>query len=247
MNEDSNRPVSQFATTQWTLVWKAAEEDSQHGRPALAEVIRRYWRPLYGFARYRGLSSEDAEDATQEFLSSILDGRLLDEADPAKGKFRTYLLTAWKRFLVDEYRKKNAVKRGGEAKILSLDVPSGEDSFTHLQSKTPDPDQAFMVGWANSLLEDVKERLRNDYVRRDKAAVFDLLFPMLTHKLDASQYLLLSKQLAVSNSAVKVAMHRLRQRFGSCLRDAVQETIDDPQEIDAEINELLKVFALRNN
>lgn len=237
---------SQFATTQWTLVWQAAEEDSQHGRPALAEVIRRYWQPLYSYARFRGFSSEDAEDATQEFLANVLDGSLLESVDPAKGKFRSFLLTAWQRFLVDEYRKKSAAKRGGKANLISLDIGSGEQNMQSLQSREPDPERAFMLSWATSMLDDVKTRLRADYEQRGKRQVFDVLFPMLTAKLDANQYLVLGKQLVLSNSAVKVAMHRLRQRFGTTLREVVLETVDDPQDVDAEIGELLQVLSQKS-
>ena len=93
-----------FKTTRWTVVFQAAKEESGAGRPALSEIIQKYWRPLYFYARQQGLSAADAEDATQGFLTGIVEGKLLDAADPAKGRFRTFLLTAWKRYLVDLHR-----------------------------------------------------------------------------------------------------------------------------------------------
>lgn len=237
--DDSNQ---QFATTQWTLVWKAAEEDSQHGRPALAEVIRRYWQPLYSFARRRGLSCEDAEDATQEFLSGVMSGKLLDSADPAKGKFRGFLLTAWKRFLVDEYRKKNTARRGGNVAAISLDVRTGEQKWLELQANSPDPERAFMHSWATTLVDQAMQRLGDDYRSKGKANLFDALSSKMTQSMDAEQYSALASRLGISTSAVKVALHRLRQRFGSVLRELVSETVDHPSEIEAEMDELLHVL-----
>ncbi len=233
----------QFATTQWTVVWRAAEEDSKHGRPALAEVVRRYWQPLYAFARRRGLSCEDAEDATQEFLSNVINGNLLASADPAKGKFRSFLLTAWKRFLVDQYRKQGATVRGGDVNLQSLDVNAGEQHWRELSSRDPDPDKTFHLSWATSLLEEARGRIRDEYEAKGKAALADALLPKLTHSLDSETYGQLAAELDMSTGAIKVAMHRLRQRFGSALREAVVETVEDSNDVDDELNEMLRVLS----
>ena len=229
-----------FATTQWTLLWEAAKEDSQHGRPALAEVVRSYWQPLYAYARRQGMTSQDAEDATQEFLAAIVNGTILANADPAKGKFRSFLLTAWKRFLVDQYRKENAEKRGGQANIRSLDVRTGEQTWLALQSREPDADRVFTRSWATSLLSEAKNRLRQQYYAKNKSAVFELLLPLLTRSMTAADYEPLGNQLELSLGAVKVALHRLRQKFGDTLREVVSETVEDSSEIDLELNELLQ-------
>jgi RNA polymerase sigma factor (sigma-70 family) len=236
-------PNSQFATTQWTVVWQAAEEDSNHGRPALTEIVRRYWQPLYSYARRRGYSSEDAEDATQEFLSHVMSGQLLESADPAKGKFRSFLLTAWKRFLVDEYRKQNASRRGGDAEIHSLNVGAGEQNWLELSSRDPDPDRTFHLSWANSLLDEARLRIRDEYSAKGKAALVDVLLPRLTHSMDSQAYAQLGAELKMSSGAIKVALHRLRQRFGSALREVVVETVEDSRDVDAELNEMLRVLS----
>lgn len=233
---------SNFATTQWTLVLKAAAEDSQHGRPALEEVIRRYWQPLYSFARRRGLSREDAEDATQEFLGGVLEGKVLELADPTKGKFRTYLLTAWKRFLVDQFRKENAQKRGGRETRISLDFGIGEQRWLELESREPDPERLFIRTWAESVLEDARQRLRAEYAGRERNQVFETLMPLMTQTLDFGGYEQLAKQLNLTSGAIKVALHRLRQRFGQTLRNVVQETLEDPSEVDQELSELLNAL-----
>ena len=238
-----NHQNPQFATTQWTVVWKAAEEDSKHGRPALAEVVRRYWQPLYAFARRRGLSCEDAEDATQEFLSNVVNGSLLASADPAKGKFRSFLLTAWKRFLVDQYRKQGALVRGGDVKLESLDVSAGEQHWRELSSRNPDPDKIFNLSWATSLLEEAHRRIREEYEAKGKTELVDSLLPKLTHSLDSGSYAQLAAELEMTPGAVKVAMHRLRQRYGSALREVVVETLEDSGDVDAELNEMLRVLS----
>lgn len=236
-----------FATTQWTLVWEAADEDSNVGRPALEELIRRYWQPLYNYARRQGLKREDAEDATQEFLSGVVSGRLLRTANPAKGKFRTFLLVAWKRFLIDQYRKRQTLRRGGDVKLVSLDFGTGERRWQDLEARESDPESLFALSWANSLLDEVRQRLEASYARRDRSQVFTVLMPRLTETLTKAQYDALAAELSLSPSAVKVALHRLRQRFGQTLREVVLETLDDPADIDTEIRELLSVLSTRVN
>lgn len=239
-------PNPRFATTQWTLVMSAAEQDSQHGQQALEELMRRYWLPLYSFARQRGMSREDAEDATQEFLSGVARGELLQNASPAKGRFRTFLLVAWKRFLIDQYRRRQSQRRGGEVKIVSLDFADSEARWQALESRQQDSDRLFSQAWANSLIDEVRNRLRESYAQRDRSPLFELLMPRLTESLSQAQYEQLAGELALSPSAVKVALHRLRQRFGQQLRELVLETLDDPSEIDAEIAELRSILSATN-
>ncbi|MEM6469642.1 MAG: sigma-70 family RNA polymerase sigma factor [Planctomycetota bacterium] len=236
-----------FATTQWTLVWNAAKDDAQRGRPALEELIRSYWIPLYSFARRQGFNREDAEDATQEFLSGVVRGDLLRSADPAKGKFRSFLLVAWKRFLIDEYRRRRAHRRGGHVKLLSVDFGTSERQWLEIQSRETDPDRQFKLSWAKSLLDEVRNRLEENYSRRDRKDLLAALMPKLTETLTQSQYCDLGKKLSLSPSAIKVALHRLRQRFGQTLREVVSETLDDSSEIDAELAELQSVIAGHDN
>lgn len=223
-------------------MWEAAKEDSQHGRPALTEVVRRYWQPLYLYARKQGMNSQDAEDATQEFLSRVMDGKLLDNADPAKGRFRSYLLVAWKRFLVDQYRKESAEKRGGHTRPVSLDVGTGEQNWLALQSREPDADRMFMRGWANSLLAESRQRLRQDYYARNKSELIEALLPNLSRALTAEDYESIAQGLSTTPGALKVALHRLRQKFGETLRRVVSETLDDGSDIDQELADLLDVL-----
>ena len=209
----------------------------------MEELIRRYWNPLYSFARRNGLGREDAEDATQEFLSLVVRGDLLESADPAKGKFRSFLLVAWKRFLVNDYRRKNAARRGGDVKLLSLDFNASERRWLEIEAQHPDPERAYTVCWAKSLLDEVRDRLQRMYSGRDRSELFAALQSRLTETLTHTQYEQLAGELSLSPSAVKVALHRLRQRFGQTLREVVLETLDDPSEIDAELAELRSVLS----
>ena len=232
----------QFATTQWTLVWKAASQAKQDsGQLALDEVVTRYWQPLYAFARRKGFSREDAEDATQEFLSRVVDGCFLDEANPAKGKFRTYLLTVWQRFLIDEYRKMSTAKRGGKVKHYSIDFSEGERAWSTLQSDNKQADHIFLISWANNLLGQVETQLRNEF-SGERNQVFETLFPLLTNQLTNDRYEQLASELGLTAGAVKVALHRLRKRYGERLRELVRETLDDEGDVDSELSELLTIL-----
>lgn len=241
-----SQPRNSFATTQWTLVWQAASDDSNYSRPAMEQFIQKYWQPLYQFARFQGMSSGDAEDATQEFLTRILDGRLLANADPFRGRFRSYLLTAWKRFLIDQYRQQSSQKVGGDRQQCSLDMTAGEELWKRMSSYRCPAEQGFSVAWATTLLEQAKANLAQDYSGRSRETIFKLLWPLVTRPLDQDDYQQLAQQLTMTVSAVKVAMHRLRQRFGLTLRNLIEETVEDPREVDAELNELIAILKARS-
>ncbi len=238
MNDSHHR----FATTQWTLVWKAAADDSKYARPALNQLVSRYWLPLYSFARRQGLSKPDAEDATQEFLGTFVDRKLLDRVDPAKGRFRAFLLTAWKRFLVDQYRKQSAQSRQPTSALLSIDFSAGEQYWLQLPSTQADPDHLFMRSWATSLIDEAYRRLRDEYTQRNKLPLYESLLKWITATPGANDYTSLASELSSSAGAVKVALHRMRSKFGDILRAVVAETVEDPNDVDGELNELLQAL-----
>jgi RNA polymerase sigma-70 factor (ECF subfamily) len=205
--------------------------------------MEKYWQPLYFYARRQGLSSQDAEDATQSFMMRLVESDFLETADPAKGRFRSYLLTHWKRFLIDRARAEGRIKRGGHASVVSLSYAPAEEDWVRWSASSPqggarggcDPDQAFEEEWARSILRNTVEHLRAEYTSSHRGATFDLLIPYLTRPVVAETYMLLSKQLSVSVGAAKVALHRLRHRFAQELRANVQATIEDPSDLEAEI------------
>jgi RNA polymerase sigma factor (sigma-70 family) len=232
-----------FTTTHWTVVFKAAKEDSLSGRPALNAIVLKYWRPLYFFARQRGFSPSDAEDATQSFFSELIEGELLHDADPARGRFRSFLLTAWKRYLVDLYRGQSAQKRGGQCSIQSLDLAQGEQAWSEIADPHRAPDDVFLSSWAKELIDEAMERLRTEYESSHRGHLFRELLPRLTAPADATVFNAVAKSLDISPGAAKVALHRFRHRFAQTVREVTNETLEDPSDLEQEISDLLAVLA----
>lgn len=235
-----------FATTRWTMVMRAAAEDPAGSRPALSELFHRYRHPLYAVARTRGMGPEDASDAVQEFFCQLLEGDLLRQAEPQRGRFRAFLMTAWRRFLVDQYRRETAVKRGGRATIASLNGDDLEAVWQTSGRSNEDPELIFNRQWAESLIEAARQAVLEDYGQRGRLALAETLFPLVTTVADRDRVATLAAELRMTPTAVKVALHRLRMRFGETMRMLVAETVEDPLEIDAELDALLAVFPARS-
>ncbi len=232
-----------FSTTRWTIIHQAAQNDSGSGRIAWAHLAEKYWNPLYFFARQHGLGAQDAEDATQEFLMRLIEGELLSSADPALGRFRNYLLTAWKRFLIDRHRSENRIRRGGPIQHIAIHSDRGEERMLHVVSKKTAPEDAFARGWASAIIDEARSRLRSDYTSSGRYPIYDRLIPLLTQTVTSQQYDQIARELQVTPGAAKVAMHRIRQRFGETLREVVAETVDDPSDIGSELNDLLTILS----
>lgn len=227
------------------MVFQAARDEACPDNSALGQLMERYWQPLYFFARRQGLSAVDAEDATQSFLMELIDGKSLAAADPAKGRFRTYLLTLWKRFLIDRARYENRLKRGGGLTLTSLSAADGEKAWLHWSTATAtnvDPDQAYYEQWSASVIDAALQQLRWEYSQSRREAIYKTLLPYLTVPTHAETVRALASRLSCSEGATKVALHRLRQRFAAALRQQVQETLDNPEDLDAELEELIRYF-----
>lgn len=236
-------------TTQWTVVIRAAQENRSEERPALGQLLEKYWRPLYFFARQRGLSAADAEDATQEFMRELIEGEILASADPAKGRFRTYLLTIWKRFLIDRNRGETRLKRGGGEVITSIFCASGEKDFLDRSVHIPknrNPEELFEEEWAGSIVREAFSTLESEYTKSNRSKIFHGLAPYITKPVGEDTYLNIASQNGMTIGAAKVALHRLRQRFADVLRQSVAETLDDPNDLEGEIHTLLKFISNRN-
>lgn len=235
-----------FATTRWTVVLQAAREDPGGQRPALAELYQQYQQPLYVVARVRGLAHEDTVDALHDFFCELLDGNMLAAADQQRGRFRAFLLTVWRRFLTDVYRRGAALKRGGEHQLLSIHVvadASFDQRLAAIGDSVADQDACFDLEWAESVLRRTRQLLLAGYQERGRAALAEALLPLLTVPLDGVRCAELAAQLELSTTAIKVALHRLRSRFGQLLRQVVAETVDHPDEIDDELDALLRIVA----
>ena len=215
-----------------------ASSDADRARDALAELCGIYWPPVYSFIRGRAESREDAEDLTQGFFESLLERDSFRVADPEKGKMRSFLRVAAKRFMMNQSERKHTAKRGGGIIPDSLAVDELEARLP--DSSAEDPERAFDRSWAMILLENVLTSLQSEYERAGKVEVFGALKPALSPNGDTSN---LGADLNLSQGAQRVAIHRLRRRYRELLRAAIAETVSAPGEVDGEIRYLMELFA----
>lgn len=234
--------AARFEQTRWSIVVTAADGDSTKARKALTHLCETYWYPLYAFVRREGHSAHDAQDLTQEFFARLIEKRKLAGLVREKGKFRSFLLTAMNNFLTDEWKRAEAQKRGAH-QIISLDAAQAETRYRLEPADTLTPEKIFAKNWALTLLKVVYERLQKEFSDDGKAAQFEALSFALTGDKSAVPYAELSAKLSMSESAVKVAVHRLRQRYREVLRDEVGQTVDSPEEIEAELRDLMRALA----
>ena len=243
-NESAER-AGHFATTQWSVVLACGDRERPEATAALAQLCETYWYPLYTYVRRQVGDVHEAQDLTQAFLANFLEKELVAKADPERGRFRSYLLTACKRFLINEWHKARAAKRGGGQFTLSLDWESGESRFTQLDAETLTAEQLYEQQWAMTLLQRVMEQLRAEQEAKGKLAQFDVLKQFLAGATDEAGYGEAGKSLGISEGAAKVAAHRLRGRYRELLRKEIAQTVSEPDEVDDEIRSLFAVLSGR--
>jgi RNA polymerase sigma-70 factor (ECF subfamily) len=241
--ETPRSPAGCFVTTHWSVVLTAGGGDALRSQAALEKLCRAYWYPLYAYARRRGHSVEDAQDLTQEFFARVLERQWLARADQAKGRFRTFLLTAMERFLANEWHKARALKRGGGQRSIPIQFDTAETRYGVDPADTRTPEQAFEYRWALALLDEVVGQLEAEFNARDQAATFAALKPCLVGDRASQPYAELAVKLGMEEGTVKVAVHRLRQRYRELLRAEIANTVATPGEVDAEMRHLFKVLA----
>ncbi len=240
MDKSQYRP---FATTQWSLVLEAGNRAGPEADQALAELCSAYWLPLYSFARRKGYSRDDAADRTQEFFSRLIEKSFLETADPNRGRFRTFLLTLFERFLAKEFEKDRAIKRGGAHTILSFDFEVAESQCSEALSDEQTAERVFEQQWAMTLLHRVIGRLNEDYVSKGKGELFDRCRIFLNGGSGETVYSEVARELKMSEGALRVAVHRLRERFRELLRLEVAGTVASELEVDDELIALRKAIA----
>jgi RNA polymerase sigma factor (sigma-70 family) len=227
-----------FETTRWSLVLRAGD-----GAEALETLCRRYWYPLYAFVRRAGHGEHDAQDLTQAFFARLLEKRWLEDADPNRGRFRTFLLTALKRFLANEWDRERALKRGGAAAVISIDALEAETRFQREQPALSDDHLQFDRRWALTLLEETLRRLEAEWGAAGRMAEFLALRGSLTSERGTFDGREAGAALNLNEGAVRVAVHRLRKRFREIFREEIAQTLADPAELDAELRHLVDVLA----
>lgn len=228
-----------FLTTRWSLV-RSAAEGGEAARRSLEELCHAYWYPLYAYLRRRGERRASSEDLVQAFFALLLERGDLAAVDPARGRFRAWLLTALKHFAANERERERAEKRGGGRRLLSIDWDAAEARWAAEPATLRTPEREFDRAWALATLERAAERLREEYERRGKADLFEALRPELTSGSGDREAL--AARLGLTAGALKVAVHRLRQRFGEALRAEIGETLESAEEVDAELAELLEAL-----
>lgn len=235
--------VAQFTTTHWSVVLAAGQSNNAQASAALEQLCRTYWYPLYAYVRRQGYSLQDAQDLTQAFLARLLDKQGLARIRREGGKFRSFLLTALNHFLINEWERHRAQKRDPQKIAFSLDALDRESGSYLEPAVAAMSESVFDRQWATTLLEQSMKRLSDEYVHENKGSLFQRLQPCLTGAETLLPYAELASQLGTTENAVKMAVHRLRRRYGQLVRAEVARTVTSPQEVEEEIRYLIAIAA----
>ena len=229
-----------FPTTQWSMVLHAGADTDTRAQAALEQLCGRYWYPLYVYVRRQGRPHHEAEDCTQEFLARLLAADGLARARREHGRFRTYLLTALQHFLINDWQRTQAAKRGGGREVLPLGVPDADERFAREPADGAlTPDQAFDRSWVQGMIAGAAAALRAEYERSGRGALFEALGPLLWSNPRAEDIAGPAARLGLTAHAFTMALHRLRRRLGERLRADVAETVADGADLDAELRHLI--------
>jgi len=231
-----------FVTTHWSVVLSAQDKKSSKSDAALETLCRTYWFPLYAFVRRLGHAPHDAQDLTQEFFTRLLEKNYLKSAEREKGRFRTFLLVALKRFLANEWDRRHTQKRGGFSPVVSIDQELAESRFASEPAHNLQPDVLFDRQWAMTLLERTMSRLHEEYVATGRAKLFEFLRGCLAKDESALPYAEIAARLNLTEAAVKMAVQRLRVRYREILRAEIGDTVASSEEIEEEIRHLFASF-----
>lgn len=234
----SGSRVAEFATTRWSLVLSAGDPASEGCRDALGTLCATYWYPLYAYVRRRGSTAEEAADLTQEFFAQLLEKQFLRSADRERGRFRSFLLTVFKRFLSKEQERGRTLKRGGGRQTVSIDCATGEQRYRLEPADEWTAEKLYERGWALTLLDSVVTRLGREFDDRNKSVLFAACKPCLLGAEAAPDYAAIAAELGMSETAVRVAVHRMRQRYRELLREEIRHTVETPADVDDELRML---------
>jgi RNA polymerase sigma factor (sigma-70 family) len=202
-----------FATTHWSVVLAAAQEETPEAAAALERLCQTYWYPLYAYVRHRGHTAEDSQDLTQEFFYRLLGKNYLAHLDPRKGKFRSFLLAAINHFLANEWDRARTLKRGGRVTFLSLDEAQAEQRYQGEHFAARSPEEIYERTWAIALLDKVLGRLREETAASGQSTRFEELKSVLMGERLSLTYAELALKLGTTEPALKMAVHRLRRRY----------------------------------
>jgi len=231
-----------FTTTHWSVVLAAQANDSPAAQAALGQLCQTYWYPLYTYVRRQGYSPEDAQDYTQGFFERIIEKNYFSQVNRSKGRFRAFLLAAFKHYLSDQRDRERALKRGGGQRLLSLDTTTAEERYRLEPADTTTSEDMYERRWALTVMDQAHSRLREEWAATGRAELYDLL-----NGLDQSRpnltYAAIGAKFGLTENGVKAAAHRMRQRFHELIRVVIAQTVAGPAEIDDEIRHLLSVIS----
>lgn len=229
-----------FATTHWSVVRTAGAEGSAAATAALEALCRSYWPPLYAYARRRGHGPDEALDLTQEFFLRLIEGRWTVTADPAQGRFRSFLLGAFNHFLANEWDRARAQKRGGHVRFLPLDADGAEAALGGAVAAADTPETLYERRWAETLVAGVLRRLAEEYAAHPHG--WENLRPFVVETRREANLLAAAARLGVTEAALRAVVHRLRRRWQELVREEVAQTVADPAEIEPELRHLITLF-----
>ena len=235
----TNPPTPLFPVTRWSVVAEACDSGEEDSAAALEELCRNYWMPLYVAVRRFGHGPEDAKDLTQSFFARLLEKDWLHAADREKGRFRTFLMVALKRYLANEWHRGQAAKRGGGVDLVPLDTKLAERLYGGSGAHSLSPEQLFDKRWALTLIETALARMEQEYRDSGRDAEFALLKPCLTAGRGEIDYRGLAAALGLGEGAARVAVHRIRKRYRSLFREEIARTVRDEGEVEEEMRALM--------
>jgi len=232
----------EFPATRWSVIIRAVAVPSPISRAALEDLCRLYWPPLYAFLRRSGHTPHEAQDLVQGYLARLLEREDLATISPDKGRFRSYLLAGLRNYLVSEARQAGSLKRGGRAEIISLDTENAEALCRTSLADATTPDLAFDRRWAETILDQALEKLRQENIASGREKFYETLKPCLATDA-ADDYASLGRELAMTPGAIAVAMHRLRVRLRELVRAAVADTVGSETDLEDEMRNLLAILS----
>lgn len=242
-NDSGASDRERFATTRWSIILAAGSPESSRYNESLDVLCQTYWYPLYAYLRRRGHDLHQAEDYTQGFFAQLLEKQYLRKVKPAPGRFRSFLLIALKRFIADQHDRTQTLKRGGNRKLLSLDVDAAENRYRLEPVSELSPDKIFEKSWALTVLEQAMVRMEVEFTHSDKQGLFGRLSVYLAGKTNAIAYREVAAELDMTEEAVKSAVYRMRKQYREILRDEIAQTVSRSDQIDEEIRDLFSALA----
>lgn len=231
-----------FPSTRWSLVQTMQKGGEAEAARALDEICRHYWYPIYAFTRRNGFSRQDAEDITQVFFQRVITSDVILDARAEKGRLRSFMLGLLKRIISNHIRHVSAEKRGGSPDAtLSFDDDTAEDRYLAEPADVRDPAVLFDRAWAEEVLADAEQMLRADFARGNNLDDFERLREYLPQGDNATPYPDLAASMGISESALRLQIHRMRKRYARCIEDQIAQTVSTPDEAKAELEHLMKV------